>query len=91
MDSSWRKTGLELQVLLLDQRAKAELAGDTDLVDQLREQFWQITTQMRGVDRDDAQQVRAIVDDWQRRIAVASGSSVPKPRETAERQQSTKP
>lgn len=63
-----RDTGLHLQSILLEKRAKAAKADDAAAVGQLSIQFKEINTQMRNLDRTQAEQVQAVMADWKQQI-----------------------
>ena len=71
MDDSFselRDTGLYLQSLLLEKRAKATQSGDLEAVGRLTEQFREINTTMRSLDRTQTEQVQAVMADWKQQI-----------------------
>lgn len=66
--SALSETGLKLQSLILLQRAAAQRAGDDEAAQHLTEQFRAVNTHTRSLDRDDTEQLRATIQDWQQRI-----------------------
>lgn len=76
MDASFdalRDTGLHLQSLLLYQRAKATQSGDLEAAGRLTEQFREINTTTRSIDRASVEQINATTQQWKNEIESLGG------------------